>query len=330
MSTHKIVRGVVTGALALAISAVAVPALAQSVKGRVFGKDNRPVSEAQVSITPVTNPKLEPQGGTTTSDGRFQIGGLQFGKWNVVITKGNFFFKVKEPVNLLPGSVFDIGDVTLEPMPSGASSSMAASKAEADERNKKNAEIEAKFKGGNADLDAGKFDDALAKFEAVAKDVPKCSPCSAKLGEVYLKKDDLANAEKYFKEAIDFDPNTVDAYKALATIYNTQQKFDDALKMSAKAKELGTSTGAAEDPTAVFNEGVVLWNAGKIPEAEAAFKKATELDPKNADAFYQLGVAQVSSGKVPDAVKSLEAYLKLAPTGKNADTAKALLASIKK
>jgi tetratricopeptide (TPR) repeat protein len=74
----------------------------------------------------------------------------------------------------------------------------------------------------------------------------------------------------------------------------------------------------------------VLWNAGKIPEAEAAFKKATELDPKNADAFYQLGVAQVSSGKVPDAVKSLEAYLKLAPTGKNADTAKALLASIKK
>jgi hypothetical protein len=266
MSTHKIVRGVVTGALALAISAVAVPALAQSVKGRVFGKDNRPVSEAQVSITPVTNPKLEPQGGTTTSDGRFQIGGLQFGKWNVVITKGNFFFKVKEPVNLLPGSVFDIGDVTLEPMPSGASSSMAASKAEADERNKKNAEIEAKFKGGNADLDAGKFDDALAKFEAVAKDVPKCSPCSAKLGEVYLKKDDLANAEKYFKEAIDFDPNTVDAYKALATIYNTQQKFDDALKMSAKAKELGTSTGAPRTRPPYSTKASCCGTPGRFPK----------------------------------------------------------------
>src|SRR5262245_17968244 len=159
MSTHKIVRGVVTGALALAMSSVAVPALAQAIKGRVFGKDNRPVSEAQVTATSVSNPRLDPQGAVTTSDGRFQVGGLQFGKWNVVITKGNFFYKVKEPVNLLPGSVQDIGGVTLEPMPANAASSVAGSKKEADERNKKNAEIEAKFKAGNADIDAGKFDD---------------------------------------------------------------------------------------------------------------------------------------------------------------------------
>jgi tetratricopeptide (TPR) repeat protein len=329
MSTHKIVRGVVTGALALAISAVAVPAIAQSIKGRVFGKDNRPVSEAQVTVSPVSNPRLEPQGAVTTSDGRFQVGGLQFGKWLIVVTKGNMFYKSKE-VSLLPGTMFDIGDVTLEVAPAGAAPGVAASKAEADARNKKNAEIEAKFKAGNADIDAGKFDDALVKFDAVAKEIPKCAPCSAKLGEVYLKKDDLTNAEKYFKEAIEFDEKTIDAYKALATIYNTQQKFDDALKMSAKVKELSVAGGAAEDPVAVYNEGVVLWNAGKIADAEERFKKATELDPKNAEAFYQLGVAQVSGGKNADAIKSLENYLKLAPTGKNADTAKALLAGIKK
>ena len=330
MSTKLIVRGGVTGALALLIAAVATPALAQSIKGRVFGKDNKPVSEAQVSATSVSNPKLDPQGAVTTSDGRFVVGGLQFGKWNVVITKGNLMFKVKEPVTLLPGTVHDLGDVTLVPMPAGATASVANSKAEADARNKKNAEIEAKFKAGNDDIAAGKFDDAVAKFDAVAKEIPKCAPCSAKMGEAYLKKDDLANAEKYFKEAIEFDEKTIDAYNALSTIYNTQQKYDEALKMSAKVKELRASTGVAEDPISVFNEGVVLWNAGKIPEAEAMFKKTTELDPKHAEAFYQLGVAQVSGGKNAEAVKSLETYLKLTPTGKNADTAKALLASIKK
>ena len=122
----------------------------------------------------------------------------------------------------------------------------------------------------------------------------------------------------------------LNAYKALATIYNGQQKFDDALKMSAKVKELSTASGGTEDPIAVFNEGVVLWNAGKIPEAEAMFKKATELDPKYADAFYQLGVAQVSGGKTADAIKSLETYLKLAPNGKTAQQAKDLLTAIKK
>ena len=85
MSTNQIVRGVVTGAFVLAISAVAGPALAQSVKGRVLGENNRPITEAQVTVSPVSNPRIDPQGAVTTSDGRFVVGGLQFGKWTVVV-----------------------------------------------------------------------------------------------------------------------------------------------------------------------------------------------------------------------------------------------------
>jgi tetratricopeptide (TPR) repeat protein len=315
--------------MALLMAGVATPALAQaSIKGRVLNQQKRGVPDADVVATCLTVASVKPAGGITDNEGRFQITGLQFGKWNVVISKGNLIFKNKEPLNLIPGVVTDLGDMVLMPLAGGATAPVA-NKAESDAHNKKVADIQAKFKSANEDIAAGKFDDAIPKLEAVANGVEKCAPCSAKLGDVYLKKQDLTNAEKYYLQAIEFDAATVDAYTALAMIYNTQRKFDEALKMSAKASESNKAKGGAEDPAAVFNEGIVLWNARKMPEAEAAFKKATELDPKNAAAFYQLGMTQVSQGKNPEAVKSLEAYLKLEPTGKDADTAKAILASIK-
>ncbi len=54
-----------------------------------------------------------------------------------------------------------------------------------------------------------------------------------------------------------------------------------------------------------------------------------KLDPKLADAHFRLGMANVNLGQLPDAVKAFEEYLKLAPTGENAELAKGILKSIK-
>src|SRR5262245_46593079 len=188
MPTKFIVRSAMTIALALSVAA---PAFAQSaLKGRVLNDQKRPVSEAQITATCVSVPTLQPVGAISDTNGRFQLGGLQFGKWNIVIMKGNTWFKNKKELNLMPGVVEDLGDVVLEPMPEGTK--VASSKKEADDANKRAAEIQNKLKAADADIAAGKFDDAIPKLEAVAKDIPKCSTCSAKLGEVYLKKNDLA------------------------------------------------------------------------------------------------------------------------------------------
>ncbi|HEX6463270.1 MAG TPA: tetratricopeptide repeat protein, partial [Vicinamibacterales bacterium] len=68
---------------------------------------------------------------------------------------------------------------------------------------------------------------------------------------------------------------------------------------------------------------------GKIPEAKAQFEQAVKLDPNNADAHYWLGMALVNGGDTANAKPQFETYLKLAPSGQYADTAKAVLASIK-
>ena len=74
---------------------------------------------------------------------------------------------------------------------------------------------------------------------------------------------------------------------------------------------------------------VVISTQGKGDEARPLFEQALAADPKLADAHYMLGMIYVGMDKKPDAVKELEAYLALAPTGDNAATAKAILAQIK-
>ena len=117
------------------------------------------------------------------------------------------------------------------------------------------------------------------------------------------------------------------------------KKFDLAAEASKKALELSSASSgtpgapaAAPSASAIFNQGVILWNAGKIPDAKAQFEQAVKLDPNLADARYWLGMALVNAG-TPEAMKEakphFEAYIKLAPTGANVETAKAIVATIK-
>ena len=69
-------------------------------------------------------------------------------------------------------------------------------------------------------------------------------------------------------------------------------------------------TGSAE---AIYNQGVVLFNAGKYAEAKTQFENATKADANNANAFYQLGMTNLNLGQIPEAVSALETFMKLAP-----------------
>ena len=70
---------------------------------------------------------------------------------------------------------------------------------------------------------------------------------------------------------------------------------------------------------------MILWNGGKIPEAKKAFESAVAANPNHAEAHYQL-----NEGNLAGAATEFETYVKLAPEGTNAATAKSLLAQLKK
>jgi len=94
----------------------------------------------------------------------------------------------------------------------------------------------------------------------------------------------------------------------------------------------GAGGGAASggNPDALFNQGVILWNAGKIADAKKQFEATIAAKPDHAEAHYQLGMALVNEGNLAAAGAEFEKYVQLAPNGPNAATAKGILATIKK
>jgi Tfp pilus assembly protein PilF len=215
------------------------------------------------------------------------------------------------------------------------------SNAEVEAANKRTAELEAMLKDAMAAADAGNHEGAIAQFEAFAKKMEEggntCAVCYAKIGESQVALKNVDKAEAAFLKAIELDPDLPAPYAHLATIYNAQRKFDEAAKMNDKATELIAKAAGGEaggDSTAAYNSGIIHWNAGQYEDAKADFAKAVQMDPKNANAQYYLGMAifnLASTGKanMADAKGPFQEYLKLAPTGEFAEVAKAILATIK-
>jgi tetratricopeptide (TPR) repeat protein len=197
----------------------------------------------------------------------------------------------------------------------------------------KTAELRKAFEDGVALSRDGKYDESVESFNKAIALNPKCQDCFYNIGFAYSQKKDYEKAEENYKKALEVKPDYAEAYNGLANIYNTQRKFDQAAEASKKASELSAAApGALQggNADALFNEGVILWNGGKIADAKAKFMAAIAANPNHAEAHYQLGMSLVNEGKLKEAGEEFNTYLKMAPSGPNAATAKALVAQLPK
>jgi len=197
----------------------------------------------------------------------------------------------------------------------------------------KTAELRKAFDDGVALSRAGKYDESVESFNKAIAINPNCQDCFYNIGYAYAQKKDYDKAEENYKKAIAVKADYAEAYNGLANIYNAQRKFDQAAEASKKASELSSAApGALQggNADALFNEGVILWNGGKIADAKTKFQAAIAANPNHAESHYQLGMALVNEGNLAGAAEQFSKYLELAPNGPNAATAKGLLAQLKK
>jgi tetratricopeptide (TPR) repeat protein len=212
-----------------------------------------------------------------------------------------------------------------------------------------------KLNAAKTAADAGDFDTAIAALtEATQMDATR-DLIWFKLGDYYRlsvpKQTDPAEKQKRLDSAVeayqkavqikqsvtnDKDPN---AGKNLAAYYNNladalykAKKIDDAVK----TYEMAAQADPSQVAQSYFNIGAVLTNSGRPDEANVAFDKCLAADPARAEAYYQkglnlLGKATLQGDKTvapPGTSEAFQKYLELSPTGPNADSAKALLASL--
>jgi tetratricopeptide (TPR) repeat protein len=315
----------VAGLVALALT-VAAPVSAQTgiIKGKVVDTANKPVEGAKVTI--------EFKGGTsrrfevkTNRNGEFIQIGLQSGAYAVTAEKEKVGTQTMQATVRLSAPA-DVNFVLGAPSAGGAGPSK--------EEIAKTMALRKLFDEGVAASKAGQHDDAIGKFTEAAASVPNCFDCYYNIGFAHSQKKEYDKAEAAFKKALELKADYAEAYNGLATIYNAQRKFDEAAAASQKATELSGgaagAAGGAGNVDALYNQGVILWNSGKIPEAKKLFEDAIKANPNHPESHYQLGMALVNEGKLPEAATEFEAYLKLAPDGQYAAQAKAIVGQLKK
>ena len=120
-----------------------------------------------------------------------------------------------------------------------------------------------------------------------------------------------------YESAIQVDPNYVDAYVNIGTLYYDQKKFEKAQRYYRQA--------IARDPhhtKAYFNLGNVLDELGCTDKAIELYEKAIEVDPTFWDAYFNLAAACQKLGTQDKAIKYWIAYLELAPNSEHADFAR--------
>jgi tetratricopeptide (TPR) repeat protein len=313
--------------VALAALTLAMPAAAQStgmVRGIVKDMQGQPVENAKVVIeSDGTNRKFETK---SNKKGEFIQIGLPSGRYKVSAEKDKVVSN-EAPANVSVSRPAEVNLIL------GAAAAVAAGK----EAAAKTAELKKVFEDGVAASKAGNYDEAITKFKAAAEINPNCYDCFYNIAYSASQKKDFDAAEVAYKKAIEIKADYAEAYAGLANIYNATRKFDEAATASAKAMELssalgagGAAGGSGGNADALFNQGVILWNGGKVAEAKKQFELAIAANPAHAEAHYQLGMALVNEGNLAGAGPEFEEYLKLAPTGPNAATAKGILATIKK
>ncbi|KYC42999.1 glycosyl transferase family 1 [Scytonema hofmannii PCC 7110] len=105
-----------------------------------------------------------------------------------------------------------------------------------------------------------------------------------------------SEAEKKFKQVLEWDENHAAAWLNLGTLYYATERYADALETLIKCLEIDSS-GAIQH----YSIGLVLEKVGAIPQAIQAYQQAIALDPTWIDAYNSLGNIFCEAGELEQA-----------------------------
>lgn len=168
--------------------------------------------------------------------------------------------------------------------------------------------VHAAIISGDAYLRKGDMAKSRHIFEAVAQALPKESIGHYRLGLVARAEKNDTNALAHFEEALDRKPATIEALAQIAAIKIGQGKSNEARDRVTKQLE------ATPNNPLFYNLLGQLWlHAKDSGQAEAAFKKAIDIDNSLLSAYLNLGQIYYQASKTDQAMKEYEMVLEKDP-----------------
>jgi tetratricopeptide (TPR) repeat protein len=174
-------------------------------------------------------------------------------------------------------------------------------------------------------MNAGNYDAALAQIQGIKAKVPTLTAINLAIGQVYRRKKDYDSAIKAYQELLAAEPNNEKAHSELGMTYMEKRDFKSAeASLETAAKSLSATREI------FYNLGEVKSAAQKYDEAEAAYKRASEMDPTWMKPVLKLGLAAVSKGDTKGAIALFEKVVAAEPTSPEGLQAAAFLKDLKK
>ena len=295
-----------------AVFALAGPAFAQSrgaghMAGVVKDESGKPVQG--VKVTAQKAGEHDTFTDTTNKKGEWAINGLASGQWNLDFVKDGFETR-KLTVPFSEFNRVPPMEVQLKP---------AVVKVDA------NADIRAQLEKAAPLMDAGKYADARAIYEAVLQKYPDAWRVEPLIARTYAGENKPDEAIAHLQTALSHDPQNVEMKVIMASVLAQQGKAAEAQKYLD-----GIDMTKVQDPTVFLNQGINMINQGKAADALPLFDKVVAAFPTNPDAFYYRGRCELALSKFPEAKADLEKFVAMpGADAKEVEQAKKILEQLK-
>lgn len=311
---------VVVATLAILALAVAVSAQAR-VGGLVKDVEGKPIRGATVKAF---NPNVTPGQFTATTDdkGRFAMIGLRSGVWRFVAEAPGYQAQEgNAPVRQLssgnPPLAFMLQRAVVGPPALGK-------------------DVQSDLDAANALRDSGRFDQAVAAYQAVKAKNPGLTMISMVIGGTYRQKaarerDTAAKQAVYsqaiaaYGEVLKNDPGNEHATAEMSLTHMAAGNYDAAEQLLASS--VVSESGSRE---LFYSLGELRFHKGDLAGAQAMHERALDVDPHWQPPKIKLGVIASTRGDKDAAIRIFEGVIAASPNGSDAAEAQSYLKELKK
>ncbi|NOY63074.1 MAG: tetratricopeptide repeat protein [Gammaproteobacteria bacterium] len=136
------------------------------------------------------------------------------------------------------------------------------------------------------------------------------------IGAIYLAQTDLVTAQEVYEKIRELKPDYAKAYYVLGSIYSERSMFDEAATAYNKVLDLNRrgQYDSDEIKQKIAIIGAKSWiKENHFDKAANAFSDIIANDPKNAEAYYFLGIIYSSFGHYDSAIAQYEKVIELKP-----------------
>ncbi len=140
-------------------------------------------------------------------------------------------------------------------------------------------------------------DDAIAALRRAVAAQPADSEANYKLAYLLAEAGKGDEAERFAQQAVRSNPNFANARALLVNLYLARGSLADAATQAEAALKL-----RPQWLDLLFDYGLILKRIARQAEAEAAFRRAIEIDATYVRAYQMLGAVLISQGRIRDAL----------------------------